>query len=156
MLPFLVQLFVGRRYIVEAKASQDLPDTEAAAWQVIYDLIDMLGVDGMSSDDSGDETRDEKRWPATVHRMDWRSRELQDILVFIDSHRGKRTALGGYTPGNQPHHRKRFNGARSSKRLAIAGLPRNFYDSAWLDLLDETDLKLLGCGPAVELPVLSD
>ena len=111
-------------------------------------MVDALGIDGMSTDESGDE----KRFPATVISKDWRSNEVVALLQYVDRNQNQLNCFGNYKPGGQPHERNRSAYAPVSKRTALAGLPINFYNPVWYEGLTATEQRQLQAKPAFDLP----
>lgn len=111
-------------------------------------MVDSLGVDGMSTDHSGDE----QRFPATVVPKDWRSQEVTALLEHIDRNHNFLNGLGKLRSGSLPHTRQRLANTPVSKRRALASLPINFYNRIWYDSLTSTEKRMLDAKPAVTLP----
>ena len=110
-------------------------------------MVDQLGINGESSDESDGETY-------TVKIKNWRSEEVQQRLKFIDRNRRTTTLLGTIRPGSQPHERTRSRLAVHSTRPAVPGLPRNFYGDAWYNSLKPLQQHQLDALDEVELPPL--
>lgn len=69
-------------------------------WGLLGDMVDRLGVDGQSSDDSdGGEF--------TVSYLDWRSDQVTQLLDFCDENRTLTTESGNRRPGTVPRERIR-------------------------------------------------
>jgi len=82
-------------------------DDPSSVWLILFDMVEKLGVDGQSSDESDGET-------SRVRIKVWRSLEVQKLMEYIDSNRNTRTILGSQRPGNQPHSRTRSRFAARS------------------------------------------
>lgn len=119
----------------------------------LYQMVIRLGAQGMSSDES--DAEHEPR-TFTVRQHGWRSDEVQKWLRFIDSGRKQTTAAGRPVPGNLPRRRIRSRAAPMSSRDAIAGQPKNFYRSAWLDGLTDRQYRLLGVKPPLPMPQVDE
>lgn len=104
-------------------------DDERAVWDEFEMLIEKLGPEGMSSDDS--EIDDDGRKEFKVRRMPWRSKEIETRLIQVDKDRNMTNAYGNSRAGNQPRHRTRRNAIRVSRRKPSAGYPLNFYNDNW-------------------------
>ncbi|PPQ84896.1 hypothetical protein CVT24_013044 [Panaeolus cyanescens] len=115
------------------------------------DVIDKLGVAGMSSDDS-----DHEQFPAerrstarpgqsisfVVLKPQWRSELLSEVLHLTDSlYPLLRTADTDDLRGAAPHHRIRVNTIWSRSRKFPKGQPRNSYDYAWR--MRKSDLEFI-------------
>ena len=109
------------------------------------ELIDALGVEGMSSDESDHELA--AGAPSyVVSELRWRSPALSTWLRMFDSlHLRIRYKEGvNATAGSWPHYR--VDGCKESKRHPVRGLPRNCYSATletdefrrhWLDQINE-------------------
>lgn len=115
-------------------------------------MVDQLGPEGMSSDDSGDEGFKSRVF--TVRSREWRSAYLLKLLRFLDEHHDGLNCNGNRSPGAQPHQRARLGRPPVSVRQAIARLPRNFYSDVWYDLLTPSQQAQLQAGPVMVLPIL--
>lgn len=107
-------------------------------------MVDELGMDGNSSDESEDEDNE----GYIIRRKNWRSGHLKQLLMFIDANRNFTNAYGNPLPGGRPHTRLRSNHAPISLRRVPACLPKKFYDEAWYDLLSpvlKNQLKAKAC-----------
>jgi hypothetical protein len=103
------------------------------AWEWVRDVIDRLGYDGMSSEDSDreQETSDIKTY--RVRRVPWR-RDLTNIVELLE--RERRVDKSVFEPqGSQPVPRTRDPQAPASTRIPVHGLPLAFYDRQWYDSL---------------------
>lgn len=104
--------------------------------------LTLLGVDGMSSDDS-DRDEDGTVCSYIIRRVPWRSDELSDWLRQIDN------VPTTTTLGRKGKHRlPRLNtGTNTSTRKAPNGLPKSFYNDEWSAKLDTK--------PAVTFPSIT-
>ena len=82
-------------------------------------------------------------------------KELTDVLRVLDvMHITTRFEDGLPTKGNWPTPRIILTkGKKYSDALAPRGLPRNFYDSRWLDGLTEEQQIALNIQPSVDLKI---
>lgn len=103
-------------------------------------VLRLLGVDGMSDDESEDEghdIHDRRRRVLRVRRPIWRARHLTQFVIVIDTvtllDRGH-SQSGGTYKGSLPLIRIRdHTGATvSSRRNIVKDLPLNAYDEEWL------------------------
>jgi hypothetical protein len=116
----------------EANKASDL-----ASWKWLSAVVDRLGTDGMSSDDSSMEGVE------TVYRvknMAWR-RDINRYLDIIDDERKENSDI--YCPqGAKPIKRIRGHRNPVSTRAPVQELPRTFYDDDWYGL-DSEEHRLL-------------
>lgn len=119
------------------------------AWELLFAMVETLGSDGHSSDESDDEDK------KAVLIKDWRSAEVGELLRFIDENRTTTNSYGTTLPGTLPSVRVRGNYGPISSKTAVAHLPRNFYDDAWYNTLTHIEKVQLGAVDVVELPVIS-
>lgn len=110
-------------------------------WQWLQNVLEMLGEDGMSSDDSEDEDAIENVYrPRTLA---WR-RDMEEELKLIDGEHS-RLARTQSRRGAKPIPRRRGVG-NVSKRDPVCGLPAVLYNERWLakktDLYVERTLQL--------------
>ena len=97
-------------------------------WKWLSKVVEQLGHDGMSSEDS--EIEDRIDVVLRVHAMPWR-REMSNELAHIDSQRVRDKTIFG-RQGMKPMKRIRGEG-RVSTRNPVQGLPVAFYNRAWLN-----------------------
>jgi hypothetical protein len=108
-------------------------------------ILDALGPDGMSSDESVVDL-DMPKPSYTVIKPDWRHPDLHNWLKLFDQlhHRNhvdswftdKRGAFPHIRTGSQKVHKKKH---------VPAGLPINAYDPKWLESRQEAYLKYVLC-----------
>lgn len=126
------KLWLDRRQICVENLETPSGRTDRG-WEVTLSMIDKLTMAGMSSDES--QVDEDNRPYYTVKRRAWRSREISDRLIFIDSQMNKTNGYGGVRPGNPPRKRVRIRGAPVSNRDPPVGCPENFYSPEWLAML---------------------
>ena len=147
-----VQLFNSRRDITNELRHEPASD-QTKAWKILFWMVESLGSQGMSSDESDPEDRRVgRRGPKTVRQREWRSDEVMELLIFIDEHKKQVGPSGGALPGTEPRKRRRLLTAPVSDWRAIAQLPINFYRADWLNGLSEEDIKALEPQTAITLP----
>lgn len=97
-------------------------------------MLERLGVDGMSSDESEAEDVDEDHH-IQYHILAplWRARHLSGWLRMFDSIHNilKRSGSVLASGGTFPHHRK-VGQRRSTNYKFVPGLPINVYDRGWM------------------------
>lgn len=118
------------------------------AWQILYAMVNTLGVDGISSDETDGEEH-------SVRAKEWRSAQVRDLLVYIDDNRSKTNSYGNPRPGTRPRVRVRRRNPPSSRNVPIAGLPKNYYHQAWYDSLTIVQQEQLGPIAEIPLPFIS-
>nr|VWO98406.1 Serine/threonine-protein kinase SMU1 (EC [Ganoderma boninense] len=104
-------------------------------WKKFLQIIDTLGKEGMSSDESDEDVTHLPCYRVSI--LPWR-REFDAIMDKIDAER--LNPKSGYSKRGSrptPRHRqdKALEGAddiRVSRREAVSGLPSAFYDAQWL------------------------
>ena len=138
-----LQLFNARLMICEAGAQ----GSNNEAWQTLHLMVDTLGIDGNSSDETDDEDY-------TVRTKDWRSADVKTLLEYIDHNRKTSNAHGNTLPGNRPRRRVRRRHPPPSTHEPVAALPLNFYDQTWYDSLTEIQQVQLGAMDTIDLPVV--
>ena len=113
-------------------------------------MVEKLGIEGMSSDES------DPGEGRIVHAKPWISREVQDLLEFIDANKKTTNELGNLLPGAPAVSRtRRRTQPPLSARRALEGLPKNFYDPVFV--LNEGDkAKHLHATDPMELPIIDD
>jgi hypothetical protein len=100
---------------------------DKVVWAYLQSIVEHLGKDGMSSDESEHEDGDLQVFRRKS--MPWRA-DFGHEMQIIDQQR--LTGASIFTPrGNKPAKRLR-NANRESSRIAIEGLPRAFYNTSWL------------------------
>lgn len=109
-------------------------------------MVDSLGKDGQSSDETDGENH-------AVRIKDWRSTAVKKLLIFVDQNKNNTTASGNLIGGVRAFVRVRRDYGPISTRQAVAGLPRNFYDSVWFDSLSYIQQVQLRATAPIELPV---
>ncbi|KAK0207764.1 hypothetical protein IW262DRAFT_1302429 [Armillaria fumosa] len=120
-------------------------------WRSVYEMLSLLGREGISSDES-----DAEGGPYIVKRRTWHSEELTQLLDIIDSSYDRKNIYGNARPGNRPHVCMRCRRAMASERAPIRGLPLNFYDHDWYQLLMDVEKQLLRPEPEMELPAFTE
>ncbi|KIJ09711.1 hypothetical protein PAXINDRAFT_17207 [Paxillus involutus ATCC 200175] len=100
---------------------------EVRTWEFLRDVVAMLGTDGMSSDDSGDEDMA----PVFCTRaMPWR-KNIQHELDIIDRSRALDSDI--FSPrGAKVTKRIRVHHPVLMSRNPVKNLPASFYDTKWL------------------------
>ncbi|KAI6030078.1 hypothetical protein EDC04DRAFT_2605587 [Pisolithus marmoratus] len=112
-------------YTEGSKMARGTRDVEL--WQWLSDVVDHLGTDGMSSEDSEEE---DMQTIFRVRSMPWRC-DIDKELRFIDS---KHKDRGISSPkGAKPVKRIRPSNPFPSARQPVCGLPATFYKPEWLE-----------------------
>ena len=147
------QLYSSRRDIAnELRQDKSLPTPEVDAWKALFWMVESMGAQGTSSDESESEPdiTGHRVYPARLR--EWRSDEVLDLLMYIDENKKRFGPLGGPLPGNPARKRPRRATANVSERKAIAGLPINFYRQVWYDGLSANEKQLLNPQSEFRLP----
>jgi hypothetical protein len=113
------------------------PNGDLRSWKWLKNLIETLGVDGMSSDESDVEN---EQPVFRVKVLPWR-RDVQQYWKIIDGCRF--TDSGIFSPrGSKGVQRIRGVWGPSSTRDPAKGLPRSFYDDSWFGQKDDSYRRL--------------
>lgn len=122
-------------------------------WAFLYDIVRILGRDGMSSDESEpEEGRKVLRYKrCRVKRRQWRSREIDDLMKLIDRERAYKNAFGNDPAGTRPRVRIRPAHTISQNVWVPPFLPRNFYDTEWYDNLPAQSQTSLHAKPPMKM-----
>jgi hypothetical protein len=139
---------------MERLPDPDIPiaelDDESKAWIDNYTIVDTLGIDRQSSDESdGDEDG-----VYNVKLLHWRSKELVKRLNKADRVRKTTNKYGNRRPGTKQRIRKRrsVRDSQETTRPPPTGKPINFYNKEWYmslttqqkrDLDAESELEFL-------------
>lgn len=102
-------------------------------WEWLFEVIERLGVDGMSSDES-DIDESTARPVFRVKVMTWR-RDIEAYLKIVDEQRNDPEIFKPQGSLGEVRHRSAYNN-RSSRR-PVSGLPRAFYDDTWFESMSE-------------------
>jgi hypothetical protein len=144
------QLYLTREEI--ALNNRENPDgTIDQIWDDLHSVINMLGRDGMSSDESEVESDGRKQSKVfRVKRLEWRSPIIGVCLARVDRDYNVTNGYGNTRAGNPPRRRERVGG-RDSTRDAIPKLPINFYGVKWYQELSTWDKRCLDAGEEFDL-----
>jgi hypothetical protein len=110
----------------------------------------------MSSDESSNEDPKSSRKACVIKSVAWRNDELIQYLNMIDRDFNRFNHYGNRKPGNPFRDRVRLPGTAATKRPAITGLPKNFYDKTWYANLSNNDIRFLQAKPELTFPVIID
>ena len=111
--------------------------SDLKAWKWICSLVETLGKDGMSSDESDADVHG----PVFVAKgMPWR-RGCESFMDILDEER----ITGGLfkKSGHRPERRVRRVDAKDSDRKVPKGLPAELYKTQWVESLDRRQRRLL-------------
>lgn len=103
---------------------------------------------------SSDEECEPQRFKQTrVLRKDWRDTTLIGVLKWLDYY-AELCSLSatGVKQGSSCHPRLRSADGPSSNGPAIAGLPSNFYNAAWIATRNSSQRRALNLQAPIELP----
>jgi hypothetical protein len=109
---------------------------DVTIWEWLLSLVEYLGADGMSSEESGVEANDEGivQKVYRVNIMVWR-RNIDHEVAIIDKTRLQDKDLYS-DAGAKPVARKRSDQNGTSNRPPVCELPRAFYDDSWFNRLN--------------------
>ncbi len=110
----------------EAEVKRD--EEQAEIWGFLFDLVDLLGADGMSSDES-DLDDDGVTEIGKVKIMPWRVPRTVDFMEMIDRYRKHPETRS--LKGNKGMNRVRSERHNISRRPHVEGLPLALYKDAW-------------------------
>ena len=130
-------------------------DEESKAWIDNYKIVDALGLDGQSSDESDDDNDG----VYNVKILDWRNKNLVKRLNKADAARKTTNKYGTRRPGtkSRTHKMRLARDSRVTGRVARTEKPINFYNEDWYMALTAQQKIDLKAGPMVEFPTsLSD
>jgi hypothetical protein len=71
-------------------------------WDSLYQVVDALGAQGMSSDETDDDETGRKVY--IPRRKVWRNKDITNILRVIDRDRNTANCYGNTRAGNPPRH----------------------------------------------------
>ena len=120
--------------------------------------IAALGVQGHSEDETDREhTTPEGRPRYTIMKLEWRADMVTKYVRAMDVvHLSTRWTRGGRPrKGQFPRIRVAARNKVDTDAQAVPGLPRNFYDSNWLDALSEEErasLQILDVDVDLSIP----
>lgn len=137
--------------MVVVESEENGPDSSrAVAWRRIHDIIEHLGPDGMSSEDSG---VDEEGYECmSVRFQEWRE-ELDDMLIIVDN---IRSDYPRYFKQNGAKPIKRIPSRKATRRQHPTHRPLNLYAPDWYGNLNKyQQVWNVEAGPAVTFPDLS-
>ncbi|KAJ7687467.1 hypothetical protein B0H16DRAFT_1487473 [Mycena metata] len=125
------------------------PSKEPYPILLLYEMVKLLGTDGMSSE-SSEEMADAKLY--AVVEKNWRHPDVIRLLRWIDAHWTRNV---GRSTGKPFHERLRLPHGKAavSLRFPIAGLPRNFYHPGWYNTLSVKQKQRLGAIDETPLPL---
>lgn len=103
-------------------------EQDLEAWRWLKSLLDFLGADGMSSDESSGTDRLETIFRVKI--MVWR-RKMEDCMDIIDQQRIVDPEIYA-AQGAKPVKRLRGSENPSSCRPPVTGLPNSLYNEGWL------------------------
>ena len=112
------------------------------AWRWLQNVVETLGRDGTSSDESEGEPEDPGR-VFTTKKMTWR-RNMTKELTILDKERFQDKFIFRQK-GSKPTPRIRRADGPETVRSAPHGLPRQFYDDDWYDALPMEAKRKLEC-----------
>jgi hypothetical protein len=128
---------------LDIKQQQDASDIKH--WRWMQSMIEKLGWDGMSSEESANESDIETTYRPRI--LEWR-RDIDNYLSIIDKEYRNLARLKSRR-GPRPALRRRSEANKISTRDPVAGLPICFYRETWLMKKSETYIERTLC-PSME------
>jgi|ERR1700720_657143 len=117
-------------YMIKLKAGNE--DNDLEVWKWFTSILEYLGPDGMSSDESSMEGVETVY---RVKRLPWRC-DIAGYMDIIDSQRHKDSDIFS-AQGTKPVKRVRGTANPQSTHKAVRQLPRSFYDGDWYNGLNQ-------------------
>ena len=124
--------------MIDLKTEDNAQDL--GAWKWLLDLLDQLGENGMSSEESNIDGRTGME-VYYVKEMTWR-RDVQHEMRVIDDERHKEKQLFTHK-GAKPVSRIRNGAKGGTRRPAPKGLAKMLYSKDWLEELSAADRRSL-------------
>jgi len=107
---------------------------ELPAWKFLQKMLENLGSDGMSSEDT--DNTDPFQTVYRIRVLEWR-RDIDRELTVVDLMRLQGEEV--FAPqGSKPAVRRRGEGNPISKRDPVLRLPESFYNPEWLERKDNS------------------
>ncbi|KJA15821.1 hypothetical protein HYPSUDRAFT_207558 [Hypholoma sublateritium FD-334 SS-4] len=128
------------QYMVKKKSGEGGNKDDLALWQWLLQMLENLGKEGMSSDESAVEKGGAPAY--RVKRMPWRRSDADKNLLLIDKQRFSGNGMIS-KKGNKPATRITAGDPGDSRRPAPPGRFRAIYNEAWLSTLHPVDLQNL-------------
>jgi hypothetical protein len=146
----LILKVIPQTFNRRVQTGKDCKHVNPEEWGKFIDIVDMLGIAGMSSDETETEaTRDNLK---TVRRRqkDWHSSELSRFFESVDRMHKP------HARGNKPYRRLPSKGDREpTVTNAVCRLPINFYRTTWYWSLHKVDREELDAKEEMPLPNLT-
>jgi hypothetical protein len=113
-------------HIIDRKIGERESPAAVEIWNWLRNLVDTLGHDGMSSEETS--LGSDIEVGLQVKRLLWR-RKIEKELNLIDS--AEKNIKGYMKAGTKPMRQICSNNHLVSSRTAVDGLPRLLYDDEW-------------------------
>ncbi|KAG5725765.1 hypothetical protein E4T56_gene20976 [Termitomyces sp. T112] len=119
------QLYEARLAVCEANIAEE-------GWELLFQMVSRLEIDGQSSDESDDGGQ------FKVKIQTWRNPQVSSLLYHIDEHRPTTNHLGNRRPSAPPRYRHYSEDITSRQLEDIPSrLPSNMYSTTWYESLVE-------------------
>lgn len=128
--------------VITSKQSCGTRSPVYVTWKEIYVILEMLGTDGVSSEESEHDAHG--RTALKVNKLYWRT-DLWHILNKVDGIRARYPRLFA-KPGAPA--RRRLPSGKPSKRFYPDRMPKPLYDSRWYKSLSEFEKRELNTSSA--------
>lgn len=115
--------------IIELRRRSDDFEEDVAIWEWLKSLLDWLGEEGMSSDDT--EVEDYE----TIYRiriLPWRNPDVDGCMDLVDGERKIPSQAIYAAAGSKPIVRVRDGNQAVSDRAVLQGLPEALYNEEWI------------------------
>ncbi|KAF9495074.1 hypothetical protein BDN71DRAFT_1431203 [Pleurotus eryngii] len=122
--------FVMRQRILTAMIEKQTAHSRAM-WQWAAEVLNTLGVGGMSSEKSNTDSEDKTECTLKVKKMTWQQ-NIDKMLHEIDNCQIGANAAGTFAKQGSKLMKRTRQGELMLRREAPAGLPKVLYDQGWL------------------------
>ncbi|THU94025.1 hypothetical protein K435DRAFT_669157, partial [Dendrothele bispora CBS 962.96] len=126
--------------VLMKQASQDAGDDASQDyWKYVYNVIGLLGHEGMSDEEDGAEANDEHAYEQVIHvknvlTMAWRNPEIRELMQLVDATPGVEAAIFRQV-GRAKLPRRRVD--KVSTRATPKHIPPSFFDPTYLQSLPQ-------------------
>lgn len=125
---------------------------QTLAWTYAHDVIETLGPEGMSSDESDGGSDDESF--TRPRYMEWRVDDVDNMMDAVDK---VSQGVSAHFTTTGPKPLTRVMARKRSRRVDPRGLPRPLYDNRWYEALSLQQKKEVGASSCfVQFPDLAD
>jgi len=126
-------------------------DENKEFWGGVGEMGDILGSDGMSSDETDDENSQGATKAVRRVRKAWLSEEVAEVWRTVEAYHQSRNQ-GKSKRGNKAFARNPVPASQQSYNRIKPGLPQNYYDPVWWQSIIDSDKLLMKPQPHRPLP----